>query len=522
MGCQLLDLPEELLLDIMKLLDPTSIQCLRRADRAFLRLFSDKSFHHWHASSSDDPHCRSRFPWCHGNPEFGKQAYDKPSSFRYLMHLDETRKQCVLCQNTNVENPRKAWDLVHKHLFCDACLVDHPTAFFSAAERGGEKKIRTCIGHTGYIRLCEHEIITRHDVTRLWSQILEMSSAAAEYQYLWIKECRHPSHAPVAHYTLGEGTKKAPYPSAVLAVHGNAVVIDMQWTGHLRLPSDVVVSGDDMAACLGELRRGAGEFLAPQAVPGMIPEMRCFDPNKCGCLENPKYPATSRWAGMPMRGGGNGCRSDPAQRLLPMIRSAKGQVVATREEATREEEEPHMGEGAHNALTYINDALGTLSGWCVEVDGCPSGEPCLRFTYARTVICGAAWQPEWRTVDYSWFQALDPDSYRLWEDQDTKGTLWCLDANCPNYYRYSERPIIRKYSVASGAVFYEEPKPPVGSWRIKGVLYQPLQDEDSILAEQARLADKGAGDIWVGLLGAIIVVLISGAAGAVIVLLSPS
>jgi len=204
------------------------------------------------------------------------------------------------------------------------------------------------------------------------------------------------------------------------------VVLDMGWTGHLRPPSDMEVSEVDRAACLRELRRGAGEFLAPQAAPGMIPEMRCFDPNKCACLEHSdRYPDNSRWACMPMRDGGDGCRSDPAQRLLPVIRSAKGRV------ATREE--PDMGGGAHNAVTYISDTLGTLSGWSVEVDGCPFREPCPRFTYARTVICGPAWQPEWRTVDYSWFQALDPDSYRLWEDQDTKGTLWCLDSNCPNY-----------------------------------------------------------------------------------------
>jgi len=44
MASKLLGLPEELLLTIIKLLDPTSIQCLRRADTVFLRLFSDHSF----------------------------------------------------------------------------------------------------------------------------------------------------------------------------------------------------------------------------------------------------------------------------------------------------------------------------------------------------------------------------------------------------------------------------------------------------------------------------------------------
>lgn len=49
-----------------------------------------------------------------------------------------------------------------------------------------------------------------------------------------------------------------------------------------------------------------------------------------------------------------------------------------------------------------------------------------------------------RTLDFSWFEALDPDSYQLWEDPDTQGSLWCPDPDCSNYYRYLERPILRR------------------------------------------------------------------------------
>ena len=46
-----------------------------------------------------------------------------------------------------------------------------------------------------------------------------------------------------------------------------------------------------------ELRRGAGEFIAPQAAPGALPEMRCFGPNNCGCVKyEGRYPADARWA----------------------------------------------------------------------------------------------------------------------------------------------------------------------------------------------------------------------------------
>ncbi|KAK0641288.1 hypothetical protein B0T16DRAFT_213244 [Cercophora newfieldiana] len=517
-SAQLLGLPEELLLDIMRLLDPTSMQCLRRADRIFLRLFSDMKFSHLHPSVSALGNTQSRplFPWQHGSPEFDKKAYDKPSGFRYLMHLDDTRKQCVPCRNANVENPRKAWDLVHEYLFCDACLVDHPIAFFSAAERKPWKRVRTCTGHTGYIRLCEHEVISRDDVARVWAAVLELDPAAcaAGDEYVEIKRCRHPSHhmsgGRPSHmagvdWLMGDEEEEVEEdewerscPKAMLSLDGaGAVVLGIEWVCHFRLPVGIEeVSKEKLASCLGEARRGVGEFLAPQPGPGMIPEMRCFDPNKCGCLDygEDRYPANSKWAGMPRLNGEKGCRSDPAQRLFPM-RLAAGQV------ATGDgEEEPRsswaIGNGAHGALTYLSTAFGGRSAWCVEVDHCPVEdpdpeirEPCLRVAYSRSVICGPTWQRLWRTVDYSWFEALDPDSYQLWEDNDTKGVLWCLDSKCPNYYRYSGRPIVRKICVSSRAVV--SGRPAKHSWRIKGVPFN-VQDKDSILAEQARVADEQA------------------------------
>jgi len=127
MGLYILDLPEELLLAVMKLLDPTAIQYLRRTSRIFLRRFSDSSFSHWHHPESHLPDRASRLPWYRANAAFEKEAFGGQfSDFRYLMHMDDSRKQCFECRNTNVENPQKVWHLVNEYLFCTACLVDHP------------------------------------------------------------------------------------------------------------------------------------------------------------------------------------------------------------------------------------------------------------------------------------------------------------------------------------------------------------------------------------------------------------
>ncbi|KAK3339772.1 hypothetical protein B0T25DRAFT_560588 [Lasiosphaeria hispida] len=473
----LLNLSEELLLEIMKHLDSTSIQCLRRTSRIFLRLFSDRSFAQWHHPNSGLPRYTTKLPWYRGSPAFERQAYDKSSSFRYLMLLDETRKQCLSCRNANIDNPRKAWDLVHEYLFCAACLIDHPKAFFPATERGEKKKTRACVGHTGYIRLCEHEVITRDNVAEAWGELLALGPQSGENTHVWVRRCLHPSHnAPTSHDALEKSVAERMHPTAVLRRGGNAVVLDMAWTGHLRVPHNSDISADDMAACLPELRRGAAEHIVPQAGPGMLPEMRCFDPNRCGCLDwGGKYPPNSRWACMPAWSGGAGCRGDSSRRLLPF-----GDETVT-EGGMDEMQEAHV------TVTGLSSTFGDASRWSVSVTHCPDRDKCLRFSYHRRIACGPYWQRDWTTLDYSWLEALDPDSYGLWRDKSTKGTFWCLDPTCTNYYRYLERPLVRKCYRAPGGVFQRPPRvKDAGVWRIHGVPYR-IRDSNLILAKQADL-----------------------------------
>lgn len=145
-------LPEELLVNIMKQLDPMSMQCLRRASRIFLRLSCDRSFDsHWRQQDSEL--YSTRFPWYRGGPAPEKVL---DFSFHLMVHFDTTRKLCRPCRGTNIGASTAlptltTWDLVHDYLFCTACLVDHPKAFFFAAERNKAShcEIRTCIGYTG-------------------------------------------------------------------------------------------------------------------------------------------------------------------------------------------------------------------------------------------------------------------------------------------------------------------------------------------------------------------------------------
>lgn len=122
MGLYLLNLPEKLLLMIMKLLDPGSIQCLRRTNRIFLRLFSNSAFRDFHHHISGLPDLQAYtepFQWRRASLAFEREAYSE--SVRGLLRSEESRKQCITCQNTNLHDPQLATDLAKSKRFCGAC-----------------------------------------------------------------------------------------------------------------------------------------------------------------------------------------------------------------------------------------------------------------------------------------------------------------------------------------------------------------------------------------------------------------
>ncbi|KAK3363892.1 hypothetical protein B0T25DRAFT_528670 [Lasiosphaeria hispida] len=461
MGLSLLDLPEELLLTIMKLLDPSSIQCLRRTNRIFLRLFSSSAnfqeLHHYvYLSKRSDSQAYPRpFLWRRANQKFEREAYSE--GVRDLLRSEESRKQCLTCQNTSLQNPQLATNLTKNKGFCSACGVEHPAAFFRASERDNGRLMKdTCIGQTGHVRLCEHKVITRGEIEQRWSSALRLGNTDTDpgAKCIFLKRCSHASHAPkVKHGVTGsEGMKMCTYPEATLWRRGFAVVLTLRWTGHIcQLSHDTPMPAALMEERIRDMRRGAAEYIVPQATPGALPEMRCFDPNKCGCLDfGSRYPPNSVWAGTPLISGKACCLIDPSRRLLPL--------TAPRAESALLKMSWGESGAAHFTLTRLSDALREFSGYSITARQCSPSAQCLQVFYCRRIACGPAWQPAWRTVDYAWIEALDPDSYSLREDQGTMGALWCVDPSCTNFYRYLRRPVVRKCCRPAEADFFH-PQP---------------------------------------------------------------
>ncbi|KAK4442356.1 hypothetical protein QBC34DRAFT_444233 [Podospora aff. communis PSN243] len=461
MSPQLLDLPEELLLAIMKVMDPTTLQCLRRTNRIFLRLFSDQAFREWHhktrpATKPGYPH----FPWLRASAEFERLAYDNDKTFRYFIRSDNHQKQCLSCRIAQSENPRTAWDLVNEHLFCAVCQVDHPLAFFSASERQKDaKEKRTCIGHQGYIRLCEHEVITSQELLSVRSQFFNSKTGAyTGLSAKAIKDCRHPSHSVDAGRPTAHRQPSHVRPTATILMRhggGRSIVLVMNYTGHLQPARDTEgkVSVESLVSALQVMRKGVAEYLVPQPGPGVPPEMRCFDPTNHHVPKDGDDPERSSIIPPEEVGG---CTDS-----LPF----------------------------HSTTTSLGVSLRTRYGWKVVVQECDEQpeKKCLKLTYARSIVCCASTLPTWSTLDPSWFEALDPNSYKLWADSKTRGSLWCLDANCANYYMYLERPISRQCAPRGRSDFYLASRDvPKTTFRVKGV----VKDVDTVVREQWKAPGK--------------------------------
>jgi len=310
------------------------------------------------------------------------------------MRSDETQKQCLACRTTWAENPKKALDLKYERLFCTKCEVSHPLAYFSASERrrtGLDARKRTCIGHKGYVRLCQHEVITWEVLLSGKRRLHHQEQRHPNAPAVLLKQCLHPSHLP-AHHGPVDGERH--HPMVLLTLWDrDAVVLSMTWTGHLDLSNtQTPLSAKATTNFLRKLRRGAAEFLVPQAGPGVaLPEMKYFDPNNCCCLDfGDKYPPNTRWSHHPgwrlrdpvVRDTYKCCRIDLSLRL---IQPTAGDVGGDDERAVCVDTKSTYTHGTMTMMDMMSRGWnhGAYSGYFVEVKGRSAGRHCLAFTYPQ-------------------------------------------------------------------------------------------------------------------------------------------
>ncbi len=416
-------LPEELLLDIMERLDMPSIQCLRRVSRLFLRLFCSPVFNH--------NQFRKREPYTY------KHWYEAKQNAGYLKTLaglldKDVSGYCGHCRKMRIEGGKSK--LTTDFLHCSRCRWDHPRCLFSKAQREELAEKRVCIGWEGFIRLCDHQVLTWDTAIQTGLQLATVHTEGDAFAKVLLVRCKHESHLPQHHTTVPSLTRhQIRYPELAIfkGRKTGTIFVSLEWHGHLLLQTGLDEQGNNEVATperlrqqLGQFREGVAEFIAPEFPPGRLMEMNCFDPNRCSCL---------RYAGMEqlprgwqlthrLDGGFMACRKDPDNRLGPLLA-----VLDDKQKSTK------------GRCHYVGNLTTGVADWgysriMLDIEPCPAESRCLQILYTRWT--GITTADHKSRISWAWCQMLDPHSYNLLDDAESFGILWCQQKGCRNYYRY--------------------------------------------------------------------------------------
>ncbi len=429
---RLCQLPDELLLTVMQQLDLLTIQCLRRACRLFLRLYSSPEF-----SNSHNPGARN-YSYSYGwlNPWQQPSVKQWPVDQLPPLLARDIGRYCKDCRGARYSRSwqKRAARLTTETLHCSGCQFDHPRAVFSASQRQSPNSAsRVCIGHEGFVRVCQHRVIKWDEIAPIALRLSEFDTGSAGLAArIYLPPCNDSSHIPKHHKSISsyEGFANL-FPS--ISIVGNKkrnINLEIEWIGHLDLPelsSRRRLTAELMHQKLTqELRPGVAEYIAPEQPPGRLPEMLCLDANRCSCLQYPGREQLDRsWSLMPAQEiGFSTCRTDATQKL---------------------------GFATHRASLITTGLSNNGTSWLeVKMKSCPASKKCLQVEYKRTItILPFGFVSGWRgCVNVGWWQALDPGSYNLTKDDEGFGLFWCRQKGCLNYYRYLRRPFARYYPYA--------------------------------------------------------------------------
>ena len=397
---QLLQLPDELILQIMKSLDVESIRCVRKSSRRFMYLFSFKDFqvnHRLHAVTCNHQMWRSVI--C-------------PSQKDPMVITKETKlakgraELCDMCFKWfrgRLYSRQTTEELDYFH--CSGCKSDHHARLFSLAELSRPPRERACIGREGFVRLCEHKIITYVDVCR---------AQAEDSGRRIVFDCHDPSHSFAGHRQGGEDVYVELY-----AGNSSGTALESASQHELRKLSFGKRTHFTPPTRSGKSRPTAQQFRSflrrlQQNSPTpwypldnhSLSPLRMVDPNKCHCFH---YEGSDlvRW---PLRPN----REEDAERECLWSGMAKYKS------------EPLCDNRAHSETQGFNYYHTNFS---VSLWDCAQSSEleCMTLTHWRHFQFDQPWSPQW-------IYALDPASY----GQLGFGVAAprCMTRGCRNYMKY--------------------------------------------------------------------------------------
>lgn len=306
-------------------------------------------------------------------------------------------------------------------LHCSGCKVDHLSTVFTSEEKMKPWNERLCIGRQGYVRLCEHEVITWADIEACMAQARREPSTCPR-GLVEVRVCEIPDsdHKQRLGYNISGRHEAIIFYSDTPEYARFNVSIQLKWRVHLERAAapEMGVSRppttEEMQAMTQVLRLEGAGYILPTEGPSHLPEMDCLSaPWDCCRLRRP----------IPQ--GAEQATSKPSTRLpLEEIWSSEhAGVDGTCTSPHRASTQSSRG-GPRLTITTWRGQLFRESG--------------LTFTYRKDVsvddkntnVYGA--DGVTLTPNHEWYHAMDRNSY-LW--QGGRGALEsCENQSCRNHY----------------------------------------------------------------------------------------
>lgn len=408
-------IPDDVLHRIMAHLDTLSLNCLRRTSRIFLRLFEA------HRVRGYRTHAR---PWqC-----IAYVHYNYAKDMRARLSADKYCAACDLMRYRSHHTSRGA-ELYRRDMYCNGCVDIHSIGLFSAHERGqSDTRRRVCIAHEGHMRVCEHRVVTWADIER-WSGYLEVKSQS--YRVVLCSAENHLSECGSSvEGTLGDGVA-----IKLQFLEVGKIGVEVQWDVHVRVPYGKGSKGTydtaDVRRVAEELHANTGQHIVPRFQPDEPPHMAAFDPNFCACLD---YVGRGYldWQMAPREKLNHKCcRKDGSRALFVPPRGTLGARLKL----------PRPGRVTHTAKYEVKQQGGMNRSFTIEFKRCCAKEDGMGVIVAHRhyfeLSCGpAGWPSSSRAparVPPEWYRVMEPASYGLEGDEESRNLLWCPTRGCANH-----------------------------------------------------------------------------------------
>ncbi|VUC21917.1 unnamed protein product [Clonostachys rosea] len=400
---KLYQLPDGIFLRIFEFLyqDDASIFILRQICRRFRLILKSPqfSFHRFRPSTNYEvPNVQNRGELFLPCPKPSGKPLPSPPL------LVETEKDAALRAKIAI--------LLHIDSYCVYCLKrERPER--RASPRGGLGfcnllLFRPSTDMMGHVRLCEHQVISwmelRSFLTYSSARIPANSDPDFEFE-VDIKTCRHIEH----HH--GRCIQNGPRACLFYRKTGQWR-LELTWEPHsglgtFKLYRPGKFNAIEMRTMFRRYRNSAAQYMVPEIVPGVLPEMTCFRVGECDCLSY-------------------GDEEKVHDLLYGIVKSQVREGIKTTHVPLDSSSEQCSHQQPYQASQHVH----------VRVDLCRSASrqevtlsPCI-VTFYKRVIEGYCQKEAFRAIpSHDWLHARERSSY---SDSRRPVKENCTDPSCRN------------------------------------------------------------------------------------------